>query len=74
MRMATGSLATESGRIEEENPGGRAQLGAAARATTRLEKMPAHLAWILEEDRRVTIPVPDREGRNFNLVGAAFAE
>ena len=36
--------------------------------------MPAHLAWILEEDRRVTIPVPDRGERTFNLVRLVFAE
>ena len=36
--------------------------------------MPAHLAWILEEDRRVTIPVPNRGERNFNLVRPIFAE
>ena len=38
------------------------------------EKMPTHLAWILEEDRRVTYAVPDRRERNFNLVRPVFAE
>ena len=38
------------------------------------ERMPAHIAWILEEDRRVTHPVPDRRERNSNLVRPVFAE
>jgi hypothetical protein len=32
------------------------------------------VAWILEEDRRVTIPVPNRGASSFNLVIPVFAE
>ena len=37
------------------------------------EKMPADIAWILEEDRRVAHAVPDRGERNSNLVRPVFA-
>ena len=38
------------------------------------ERVPVRVARILEEDRGVTIPVPDREASNFNLVIPVFAE
>ena len=48
--------------------------GLAVAARSRVfESVPARLAWILEEDRRVAIPIPDREASSFDFVMPDFA-
>src|SRR5262245_2403376 len=39
-----------------------------------VERVPARFAWILEEDRRVAFPVPDREWINVSFVMSDSAE